>query len=117
LSFEKAKYLLLQAKRDLEIGCFDKAVSAAYMAARMGAEVLLRTLGQRDVPRRDDKLANSISNLGMGKEGALLMELYEARKRADYSSEFTDGKLAEKYVEISEMMLRRFLRRAETASR
>ncbi len=81
---EKAKALMDQAFKDLEMGCYDKAVSAAYFAVRMVASHLTRSRA-----RRDDKVANALANF-LGDEGKIkMMALYEMRKRADYREKFT----------------------------
>ncbi len=111
MSLDKARLLLIQAERDLEIGCFDKAASAAYMAARMAAEVLLRSLGQRGIPRRDDKLARAVANLGMRPEAEELMRLYEVRKRADYSRYPVDAASASDCVRAAGRLVESFVSR------
>jgi len=80
---EKALLLLKEAQKDSDIACYNKAVSAAYFAARMATESFLAER-VRHLPRRDDKLANVLRNLGFESLGATLMELYQLRKRADY---------------------------------
>ncbi len=42
MSVNKARRLMGQARSDLECGCYDKAVSAAYFTFRMISEVFLR---------------------------------------------------------------------------
>jgi len=80
---EKHTILESEAEKDVEIGCYNKAVSAFYFALRYLAEILLRRL-QWSVPRRDDKLANSIESLGLKNTAKSLRFLYELRKKADY---------------------------------
>ena len=76
--------LLREAVKDLEVGCYNKAASASYFAVRMRLEVLIRKRGLV-MPRRDDKLANVLRHVGYPNEAAEVLELYELRKRADYS--------------------------------
>ncbi|MEM4969681.1 MAG: HEPN domain-containing protein [Sulfolobales archaeon] len=84
----RSKKLLEQAIKDLEIGCYDKAVSAAYFAVRKAAEELLRSLGEH-IPRRDDKLANAVENKGLAEIADTLRMLYSYRKDADYGNGVT----------------------------
>ena len=94
MSAEKARVLLKQAEADLEIGCFEKAASSAYFAARMACEVWARRRGVRDLPRRDDKLANLVRNLGRASEAESLLALYELRARSPFFIEEGEAKLA-----------------------
>ena len=54
------------------------------------------------VPRRDDKLANVLRHLGFEAEADLFMELYDLRKKADYSNESIEEVIdaIEKYKRI-----------------
>ncbi len=63
MNVEEANDLIRQTSKDLEISCFDKAVSAAYFSARMAVEVFLAERRLR-LPRRDDKLANLLKRQG-----------------------------------------------------
>jgi len=83
MSSKRSKELLRQAIKDLEVGCYDKAVSAAYFAVRKATEDLLKKLGEY-IPRRDDKLANAIENKGLTEVAEILRTLYIYRKDADY---------------------------------
>ena len=85
MSFEKARLLLREAEADLEAGCYNKCVSSAYFAARMVAETWLKVRGVKDLPRRDDKLANLLRNMKLRAIADGLMALYKLRKLADYS--------------------------------
>jgi HEPN domain-containing protein len=91
----KADILLREAERDLEIGCYNKAVSAVYFAVRMELETLARKLGG-NVPRRDDKLINVLKHLGKEELALDALYLYERRKDADYGSQSLDERLARK---------------------
>ncbi len=84
----KSRRLEEEALEDLRVGCFNKAVSAAYFAVRLAAESRLRGLRTR----RDDKIANALARLlvrTLGEEGAErvrkeYLALFEARKLADH---------------------------------
>jgi len=106
LSAEKARVLLKQAEADLEIGCFEKAASSAYFAARMACEVWARRRGVRDLPRRDDKLANLVRNLGRASEAESLLALYELRKKADYSPFFIEEGEAKLALEVAREVMK-----------
>ncbi len=76
----------MEAEKDIENGCYNKAVSALYFSLRMVSEDLLLAL-HAPIPKRDDKLANSIGNIGFKKVSQALRRLYDLRKKADYSRE------------------------------
>ncbi|MBS7251427.1 MAG: HEPN domain-containing protein [Candidatus Freyarchaeota archaeon] len=80
---EKVLLLLEEAQRDDHVKCYNKAVSAAYFAARMAAESFIAGRMEH-LPRRDDKLANVLRNIGFESLASTLMELYKLRKKADY---------------------------------
>lgn len=82
---QKSKKLLEEAIKDLDIMCYNKAVSASYFAIRMIAEEILRALGEK-IPKRDDKLANAIKNKGLIREAITMASLYALRKKADYEA-------------------------------
>jgi len=98
---EKHKILENEAKRDIEIKCYNKAASAFYFALRFLAETLLRKL-QWSIPRRDDKLANSIETLGLKNAAKSLRFLYELRKKADYIEESVNKEEIAECVEVYE---------------
>ena len=98
---EKHTILESEAEKDVEIGCYNKAVSAFYFALRYLAEILLRRL-QCSVPRRDDKLANSIESLGLRNTAKSLRFLYELRKKADYMEESVNKEEIAECVEVYE---------------
>jgi len=86
LSLSKAERLMKEAVKDLEIGSYNKAASAAYFSLRMFSEFILLK-GRITIPRRDDKLANLIENIGLREIAETLRYLYDLRKKADYSSQ------------------------------
>ena len=57
------------------------------------------------IPRRDDKLANVLKHLGYPDEAAEVLELYELRKRADYSEDSITREEASVAVEKADRML------------
>jgi uncharacterized protein (UPF0332 family) len=107
----RSRELLRQAIKDLEVGCYDKAVSAAYFAVRRAAEDLLMRLGEH-IPRRDDKLANAIENKGLVEVANILRMLYSYRKDADYGEGVT-GEIAVRCVRDAEKALNTLLRIVE----
>ncbi len=80
----KGELMLSEAIKDLEAGCFNKAAGSFYFAVRWFAERLLFKLGA-PIPRRDDKLANAIENIGVIEAAEILRTLYNLRLKADYS--------------------------------
>lgn len=80
---EKALLLFQEAEKDLEMRCYNKAVAAAYFSARMAVEAFLKSK-VKHLPRRDDKLANTLKSLGYAQLAEKLLLLYEQRKKADY---------------------------------
>ena len=106
MSLDKVKALFYQAERDLEISCYDKCISSSYFACRMMAELYLRGRGIRHLPRRDDKLANLLSNLGLKKEADSLLFLYGLRKRADYGKDLSSEDEAREAVITAKSFLR-----------
>ncbi len=85
---DKSASLLREAEVDLKVGCFNKAVSAAYFSVRMAAEAFL--LGMRT--KKDDKIARGLKRLLtpiLGGEGAeevrlSFLQLFDMRKAADH---------------------------------
>ncbi len=87
---KKAEKLINEALLNLKVGSYNKCVSAAYFGLRMIAENLL-SRRKLLVPRRDDKLANVIENLGLVELASSLRILYDLRKKADYSKHDVDS--------------------------
>ncbi len=83
MSLEKSKLLLEEAEKDIENGCFNKAVSASYFASRMILEIFFRDLGIV-FSKKDDKMINILASLGLRKEASDLRVLFEMRKEADH---------------------------------
>jgi uncharacterized protein (UPF0332 family) len=103
MSLKRSKEILKEAEKDLEIGCFNKATSASYFSSRMAAETFLKSFNEQ-IPRRDDKLANSIGNKGLKIEAELLSLLYILRKRADYGEGVSEEE-AKNAVEIAKKIV------------
>jgi HEPN domain. len=101
----KFEVLLKEANDDLERGNLNKAVSALYFAVRKRLECILLIL-RYEVPRRDDKLANVLKYLGYSEESKIFIELYELRKKADYSEEVISSEEAKKALEYSTRILK-----------
>lgn len=107
---EKSRRLEDEALEDLGIGCYDKAVSAAYFAVRLAAESKLRGLKTR----RDDKIANALARVlsrTLGDEGAErvrreYLALFEARKLADHRPYQFSREEAEDVVSRARKLLR-----------
>ena len=94
---EKILLLLEEAQKDTNMKYYNKAVSAAYFAARMAAESFIAER-MKHLPKRDDKLANILRNLGFESLSSILMELYNLRKKADYGERFMSEKDSEKAI-------------------
>nr|MDO8081766.1 HEPN domain-containing protein [Candidatus Freyarchaeota archaeon] len=101
---EKALLILKEAQKDSEIKCYNKAVSAAYFATRMATESFLANRIQ-NLPRRDDKLANVLRNLGFAPLADKLLLLYEQRKKADYGERIMNKKDSEDAILYAETLL------------
>lgn len=89
----------------MEMGNFDKAVSALYFAVRKRLERILNDL-RHETPRRDDKLANVLRHLGYREEAEGLMRLYELRKKADYGEEKVTKEEAEFAMNVALSVLK-----------
>ncbi len=101
MKFKKANVLFEEALKDMEIGCYNKAVSAAYFSVRLMAEVLLKDVKTT----KDDKIANAIGRL-LGREFKdEMMWLYEERKKADHRPFFFDEKRASLVIERASNIL------------
>jgi len=86
-------------------------VSSSYFACRMMAELYLLSRGLRDLPRRDDKLANLLRSQGLREEAELLLLLYEMRKRADYGGNFISKEEAESSLATARILMKSLLKR------
>ncbi len=107
---EKVRALIKQAERDLDSSCYDKSVSASYFAARMAAEIFLLNKGIKTIPRRDDKLANTVLSQGKREEAVKLLALYGLRKKADYSPYLSTEQNARLCVHISKQVVRSLIK-------
>lgn len=102
----KSDELMMESLRDLEVGCYNKAVSASYFSVRLAAESVLKGL----TTRKDDKIANAlrtILSVKLGRERAeefrsAYMSLFEARKIADHRPQSFQREEAEYYVKLAE---------------
>ena len=108
MSARKAARLLEEAESDLLHGNYDKSASASYFAARMAAELFLRSKNL-DIPRRDDKLANLLENQGYALLAGSLRKLYDVRKKADYSGELVTREEAARSLDRASEIVRRLL--------
>ena len=115
-SLKKEDLLLAEAKKDLEAKCYNKAMSSAYFALRKCAERFLLSHGFRRVPRRDDKLANAIDNLGLVEVAKALRSLYALRVIADYGEQSISKEEAVNAVKIVENFIGK-LKSVEKANR
>ncbi|MCD6244681.1 MAG: HEPN domain-containing protein [Candidatus Korarchaeota archaeon] len=101
----KSHELMREAIKDLEVGCYNKAVSAAYFSVRLAAESVLKGLKTR----KDDKIANALEKilsreLGVEKARDIknsYMKLFVARKLADHRPISFSKDEAEAYVRIA----------------
>lgn len=107
--WEKSRLLMEEARRDLDAGCPNKAVSASYFAVRMAAESLLRGLRTR----KDDKVANALARMlepALGEERAAevrvsFLRLFSLRKAADHTLRIFSEEEAREIVEEAERVL------------
>lgn len=83
---KKSEVLLNEAKKDLQMGNYNKAASAIYFSVRKELVEVLEKMNLT-VPRRDDKLRNILKSFGYLEEAEYFMQLYELRKKADYYDE------------------------------
>jgi len=100
----KGDLLFEEALKDLENKCFNKATGGFYFASRWFAEGLLVKLGG-PIPRRDDKLANAIEDVGAAASAECLRTLYSLRLKADYSELSVTPEEAKHVKEIAEKAL------------
>ncbi len=104
----KSDELMGESLKDLEVGCYNKAVSAAYFSVRLAAESILKGLKTK----KDDKIANALMKvlsrkLGEKKAKELkdeYMALFEARKIADHRPISFSKEMAEFYVRTAEKL-------------
>jgi len=102
---KKSEKLIEEAVKDLEMGCYNKAVSAAYFSVKMTTEHLLKGLRTT----KDDKVANALKRLLLVKVGEKKAEivrrrflaLFEARKLADHRPRMLTEEEAEKFVKMA----------------
>ncbi len=102
---KKSDVLWDEALKDLDVGCYNKAVSASYFSVRLAAESVLKGLKTS----KDDKIANALERVlskKLGKERAKEMRdrymgLYAARKLADHRAFSFDRELASSYVKMA----------------
>ncbi len=105
MSVNKAMRLMKQAKVDLENGCYDKAVSAAYFSVRMLSETYLKGLRTR----RDDKIANALGKK-LGDQVRLeYLYLFERRKEADHRDKVFGKEEARRIVARAESLFNRLI--------
>ncbi len=105
MSVNKAMRLMKQAKVDLENGCYDKAVSAAYFSVRMLSEIYLKEIKTR----KDDKIANALGRK-LGDEVKIdYMYLFERRKEADHRDKMFDKDEAKRIVVRAEKLFNKLI--------
>ena len=110
---EKSRRLMDEALMDLIVGCYNKAVSAAYFAVRLAAESKLRGLKTK----KDDKIANALARLlsrSLGREASErtrseYLSQFEARKLADHRPYSFEREDAERQVMRAKELLRTIL--------
>ena len=101
MKFKKSLVLFEEALKDLEVGCYNKAVSSSYFAVRLMAEVLLEDLKTT----KDDKIANAVGRI-LGREvKEEIMWLFEERKKADHRPFFFDKERTSLIVERASKLL------------
>lgn len=95
----KADKLYREALEDIRRGCYNKAVSALYFSLRYLAERFLLK-ARAPIPRRDDKLANTLDSMGLKEAALALRELYVLRVKADYRESDVGEEEAKRALEI-----------------
>jgi uncharacterized protein (UPF0332 family) len=103
----KVEILLNEAEKDFNLKLYNKCVSALYFASRMMIELYLKSMNI-NIPKRDDKLANLIENLGFRSEAESLRLLYELRKKADYRDESINESEAKEALKIASSIIKVF---------
>ncbi len=103
LKVRKSEVLFEEAKKDLEMGCFNKAVSAAYFSVRLMAEALIGDIRTT----KDDKIANALGRLLGWDARERMMWLFGERKRADHRAHFFDESTAFQVLETARELLER----------
>jgi len=105
--YRKSNVMFSEALKDLEVGCYNKAVSAAYFSVRLAAESVLNIK-----TKRDDKIANAVRRLlevKVGVEKAReawieYMKLFDCRKMADHRGKLYSREEAKRCIEIAEKL-------------
>ncbi len=93
-----------EAETDFKIKNFNKCASASYFSVRKALEDMLLKM-RILIPRRDDKLANILKNIGYENEAKLILRLYELRKKADYSDQEITEEEAKESLETAKHLL------------
>ncbi len=107
LKVRKSEVLFEEARKDLEVGCYNKAVSAAYFSVRLMAEALIGDIRTT----KDDKVANALGRL-LGRDAReSMMWLFGERKRADHRPYFFDESAASHVIEVARELLERMRER------
>ncbi len=103
MKVRKSEVLFEEARKDLEMGCYNKAVSAAYFSVRLMAEALIGDIRTT----KDDKVANALGRL-LGRDAReSMMWLFGERKRADHRPYFFDESTATLAIEVAKELLER----------
>jgi len=108
----KAEELFREAKKDLDIGCFNKAVSTFYFSIESLANAILFKYGQR--VRGFRGRINTIAILVSKKVAKDMLYLYELRVLADHKEDLMSKEMAYGAFKIAEKLyseLKRFLER------
>ncbi|RDD53667.1 MAG: HEPN domain-containing protein [Candidatus Korarchaeota archaeon NZ13-K] len=103
MKVRKSEVLFEEARKDLEVGCYNKAVSAAYFSVRLMAEALIGDIRTT----KDDKIANALGRL-LGRDAReRMMWLFGERKRADHRVHLFDESTATQVLEVARELLER----------
>ena len=100
---KKGEVLFEEARRDLEIGCYNKAVSAAYFSVEAFANVLLFI--KRQKTRGFRSRVNVIRSL-LGEEvGEIMENLHRKRSEADHYEKIMTREDAEEAIKVSRKLI------------
>ncbi len=93
-----------EAEADFKLKNFNKCASACYFSVRKALEDMFIRMGIM-IPRRDDKLANILKNIGYEDKAKLFLRLYELRKKADYNEKEITEEEAKESLETAKRIL------------
>lgn len=107
---DKAEVLIREALEDLKNGCYNKAVSASYFAARLLTEHFIPNL----MTTKDDKIANALFREALRRSSEerateirrIYLFLFSERKRADHREDIFSEEEAKTVVNLAVSLMR-----------